>query len=47
MKQRAAANSRVIGNSQESKRFRLTGERERRSLFMFPKLLQGESALCV
>lgn len=47
VKQRAAENSRVIGNNQESKRFWLTGERERRSLFMLPKLLQGESALCV
>ena len=47
VKQRAAENSRVIGNNQESKRFWLTGERERRSLFMLPKLFQGESALCV
>lgn len=41
VKQRAAEDSKVIGNSQETKRFRLTGGRERGHYLCSPKLLRG------
>lgn len=41
VKQRAAEDSKVIGDSQETKRFRLTGGRESGHYLCSPKLLRG------